>query len=580
MESDLKRGIEIRKSVRLPSTKRMAPAPPLPPRSSTTTAADDSAAKPEPPLTSLRQLLGKNNKNNNDVDSRSRRVPHQASSLSSSATPAEVETNANDKRQLAVRTDGGVGIAAPTNLVVDDGVHKLNLKNLQIATDKHSVVTTHDSDNMVGRGENPPTNQQQQPQQQKVQQATSVRKMAPLSPSLVRKISSLNQQNSKSDRKDVTAHSRTTTTISAAAAAAHPIKLSDLDDLVKRRDYVNQEAMAGVAPLRMPLGGAAPSAGTTMTPEDMPQLTSIDVLNQIQQQITEMEVKHNEHQQFNDAYDESLEDVARYKERIKTSKRYGEKEELSLKHGTSNVASNQLLGYLGDYTGKVRPSTEVDDDNDRASEDENGHGFQRGSSVRKSTGGAVMGSKTLGSGAAHGKGKPVSRTASDTKNLETKIKMMREATAHHGPAEAVTKRAKPMTKLPFNFKPRILDTNEKHLCHQVTPPSVAVAASTNHSAGAPAAVTANYNNYQNRSDEYAVKKVPHPVDPSSGNMRLQAVQSHSKKLEQVMLGVFGVLIAVIDTIVAYRKLPVCCLSLVQSVNNLAGVLLGYELYRK
>lgn len=520
MESDLKRGIEIRKSIRLPA-KRLAPAPPLPPRSS---GGTDDSSKPEPPPTSLRQLLG-----DSPTVADSNRVPHRSVAEATSAA-----TNSDDKRQLAVRTDGGgIGTAVPatTKLAVDDGVHELNLKNLRIADNNQAPVAQQQQKNkMISSG-----------QQQKVTPMLSARKMAPLSPSLVRRITSLNQ-----GQKKVTSTSTGTST----SAAAPPIKLSDLDGLVKRRDYVNQEATAGVAPLRiMPTTTTAAAIGLAKKaaiPEDvMPPLTSIDVLNQIQQQISDMEVKQ---QQIKDddmnEQDGSAEDMSTYKERIKMSKRYGEKEELSMKHGTSDVASNQLLGYLGDYRDNVRPSTENDDEIDRGSEDESKHHhnqFQRGSSVRKSTGGAVIATKTGMVSATAQKGKPVTRTASDTKNLETKIKMMREAAAHHHSPTMDTKssaarRAKPVTanKLPFSFtKPRILDMNEKHLVHQVTPPSAAVGSGTaDRGSTTTSGVSGATNSYHQRPDENPSRASVQP--------RVQSVQSHAKKMEQVMVRVWGV----------------------------------------
>lgn len=503
MESDLKRGIEIRKSIRLP-TKRMAPAPPMRDGTgdSSNFAAPTTSSKPEPPPTSLRQLLG--DKPTAAVEPPPQPMMEVSGSGGGSAS-ASASSSSVDKRQLAVRTDGGgIGaVAAPTKLVVDDGVHELNLKNLRIAT-------TTDND----RAQNKVISELQKTTMAPPPVITA-RKMAPLSPSLVRKITTLHQ-----DSADKVSGSRA---VPGAATAGHPIKLSDLDSLVTRRDYVNQEVV----------GPAVSEAGKRAIPEDLP-LTSIDVLNQIQQQITNMEVKH--HEQTNNsgeqAVENSMENVAHYKERIKMSKRYGEKEELSLKHGRSDVASNQLLGYLGDYRDNVRPNTGADGEIDHSSEDESAHSpFQRGSSVRKSTGGAVsMAKTTMAGGTTHGKGKPVSRTASDTKNLETKIKMMRETAANHGPIDSkppTARRAKPVTtKLPFSFKPRILDMNEKHLVHQVTPPSTVTAVK-------PIAgqhIEDHHHHHQQQSQNASTRTSHSPsVQP-----RVQSVQSHSKKLEQVM----------------------------------------------
>lgn len=572
MESDLKRGIEIRKSIRLP-TKRLAPAPPL--RSSgggSGGGGDDNTSKPEPPPTSLRQLLGSSSgsskTDNDNSTTTANRVPHRSAEEAAAATTtsalAVAPANGDyDKRQLAVRTDGGGIAATTTKLVVDDGVHELNLKNLRVKT------TTTTADNDGGGAKAQDNNKMSSGGGAGGHAVLSARKMmAPLSPSLVRRITSLNQ--GQVPVKKVTAAtpviSTAMTTSATCATATGPIKLSDLDGLVKRRDYVNQEATAaaaasaGVAPLRiMPTAKkSSAAAAAAAIPETSlpPPLTSIDVLNQIQQQISDMEVKQREHHYMDSgAVDASAEDMATYKDRIKMSKRYGEKEELSMKHGTSDVASNQLLGYLGDYRDNVRPSTETDDeeDLDRKSDE---HQFQRGSSVRKSTGGAVMATKTSGmtSGiTGNGKGKPVSRTSSDTKNLETKIKMMREAANHHhhGPSmdtkASVARRvaAKPApanNKLPFSFtKPRILDMNEKHLVHQVTPPnSVGVANSGGviSNSAATAAAHNHPNQYHQRPDEYPARASP--VQPP----RVQSVQSHAKKMEQVMSGCVCVCVCV------------------------------------
>lgn len=510
MESDLKRGIETRKSIRLPSSnKRLAPAPPLPPRS-------------EPPPTSLRQLLGDTSTSNADDN---REVPHR-SLLSSAAVAVEVTPNGDDKRQLAVRTGRA---AAPTaaKLVVEDGIRELNLKNLRNAAGPSDKDHKQEVEATVQENEKKMiSGTQQHPKRMTL-------KITPLSPSLVRKISSLNQQGS--GVRKVTQPKGNTVTAApivggTTTSTNQPIKLSDLDGLVKsqqRRDYVNEEAVVGIAPLRSPHLAAARAA----IPEDMPPLTSIDVLNRIQQQINDMEVKQQEVQQHH-KMDVDDEDVVSYKEKIKQSRRYGEKESLNLKHGTSDVASNQLLGYLGDYSDNVRPSTETDDEVDRGSEDEshNAHQFQRESSVRKSTGGAVMGGKNnmaRGGTTTNGKGTRVTRTASDTKNLESKIKLMREAAAHqqhhHGPAAAAaaaveTRRAKPVTsnKLPFSLRPKLLE--EKHLIHQVTPPSQA-------GGGGATRASAVTSTAEQLRAEAAVSMQPAP--------RVQTVQSHTKKLEQV-----------------------------------------------
>lgn len=476
--SDLKRGIEVRKSIRMPhSTKRMAPAPPLPPR-------DDNTHRVQapPPLTSLRQVLGESSSSTRirvGEVLKPRLVPvvvGQESVLS--------DTAANDKPQLAVRADGA-------KLPVDDGVHKLNLRNLQIV----SPADNNNTPKMIGQPAAAATTTMAPPPT--VRPLLTARKMAPLSPSLVRRISSLNNNNSQQQKggggtNKITGHKVVTTTTtggSSTAAQQQPmIKLSDLDGLDKRRDYVNQGAALVVTP--PPTTITTTGGGADIPQPQTPADTSLDVLDKLKQQITDMEneVHHNKREEDPVAM---AENAVTYKDRLKMSKRYGEKEELNLKHGTSDVASNQLLGYLDSDETRGRGSSTARGDDDQSGDDHGSEGedshhnhFQRGSSVRKSTGGAVMARKPVtpggGGGMREGRGKVVIRTASDTKNLETKVKMMRERDAsaanshhgqnhHYGPSGVVAaansaRRAEPSVGSAAGGK----FSYEKHLRHKVT----------------------------------------------------------------------------------------------------------------
>lgn len=371
-------------------------------------------------------------------------------------------------------TTSGSSMAPPeksaTRVVVVDGngktesavVHELNLRNLlntsSGAAASASVMTGGSGARVVME------------QQQKRDQAPPPvipRRIAPLSPKLQRKIYNMRENCQRMEK--------------AAATYQSPIKLSDLDAIVPR-DYVTSELQKKQQTME--------NKGAKLV-DDSIGLTSIDMLNQIQKQINDMEVQQKQNQTNNnrDIVDDSLEDVSEYKEMIKISKRYGEKDNLNMKHGTSGVASNQLLGYLGAYSDKQSNEPDDDENGNNSEDDHNKNKFQRGT-VRNSTGGvASMTAKQL-----LGKSKGINRTASDTKNMETKVKMMREQAAtsnektkrdsqdsiilhtHQSRTDSGSNRvnASPGAKRTTGFlsKPRILGMNEKNqqLCHQVTPP--------------------------------------------------------------------------------------------------------------
>lgn len=126
-----------------------------------------------------------------------------------------------------------------------------------------------------------------------------------------------------------------------------------------------------------------------------PHLSSTDALNQLEKHIHQMEIDSKTNSIFD----------PKPKPMIKVTNRYGDHENL-LKTGISNVTSGTALCY------------EADDDD----EPEANH-FKRGAASRSSTS-AVVTSKLLPKSKIS---KPVNRTASDTKNAENTIKMMRIA---------------------------------------------------------------------------------------------------------------------------------------------------------
>lgn len=123
-------------------------------------------------------------------------------------------------------------------------------------------------------------------------------------------------------------------------------------------------------------------------------VSSTDALNQLEKHINQMEI---------DSKTKSIFDP-KPKPMVKVTNRYGDHENL-LNTGISNVTSGTALCY------------EADED------DEPEHHFQRGTASRSSTS-AVVTSKLLPKTKST---KPVNRTASDTKNVENTIKMMRIA---------------------------------------------------------------------------------------------------------------------------------------------------------
>lgn len=123
-------------------------------------------------------------------------------------------------------------------------------------------------------------------------------------------------------------------------------------------------------------------------------MSSSDALNQLEKHIHQMEI---------DSKSNSIFDPTP-KPMVKVTNRYGDHENL-LKTGISNITSGTALCYEGDE--------------DEATEQH----FQRGAASRSSTS-AVVTSKLLPKTKTT---KPVNRTASDTKNVENTIKMMRIA---------------------------------------------------------------------------------------------------------------------------------------------------------
>ncbi|XP_037031761.1 serine/threonine-protein kinase MARK2-like isoform X18 [Bradysia coprophila] len=124
-------------------------------------------------------------------------------------------------------------------------------------------------------------------------------------------------------------------------------------------------------------------------------VSSSDALNQLEKHIHQMEIDSKSNSIFD----------PKPKPMVKVTNRYGDHENL-LKTGISNVTSGTPLCYEGDE--------------DDASEQQH---FQRGAASRSSTS-AVVTSKLMPKTKTT---KPVNRTASDTKNVENTIKMMRIA---------------------------------------------------------------------------------------------------------------------------------------------------------
>lgn len=123
-------------------------------------------------------------------------------------------------------------------------------------------------------------------------------------------------------------------------------------------------------------------------------VSSTDALNQLEKHIHQMEIDSKTNSIFD----------PKPKPMIKVTNRYGDHENL-LNTGISNVTSGAALCY------------EADED------DEPEQNFKRGVASRSSTS-AVVTSKLLPKTKTT---KPVNRTASDTKNVENTIKMMRIA---------------------------------------------------------------------------------------------------------------------------------------------------------
>lgn len=123
------------------------------------------------------------------------------------------------------------------------------------------------------------------------------------------------------------------------------------------------------------------------------QVSSTDALNQLEKHINKMEIDSKTNSIFD----------PKPKPMVKVTNRYGDHENL-LNTGISNVTSGTALCY------------EADED------DEPENPFKRGAASRSSTS-AVVTSKLPKSKTT----KPVNRTASDTKNVENTIKMMRIA---------------------------------------------------------------------------------------------------------------------------------------------------------
>lgn len=140
-----------------------------------------------------------------------------------------------------------------------------------------------------------------------------------------------------------------------------------------------------------PLAARPPTSSQT-------QPSSIDMLNQLEKHINQMEIDSKANEVFASPTNEMP-----VKQMIKMTNRYGDHENL-LNTGISNVASGTGLCFDG---------TDGDDD------DLEPRPFQRGASqARNSTLGVSL-------SAAPKVGKPVGRTVSDTKNVESVVRSIR-----------------------------------------------------------------------------------------------------------------------------------------------------------
>ncbi|GAB0096129.1 MAP/microtubule affinity-regulating kinase 3 [Sergentomyia squamirostris] len=235
---------------------------------------------------------------------------------------------------------------------------------------------------------------------------------------------------------------------------SYSLKLSDLDR-GSMRNYVSSGVEKKSPAPPPPKVEAASGEDAT--------LTSIDVLNKLQKQINDMEVytKMNPPPKTEDTVDKVV--------KGQKSGRYQANENL-LQPGLSNIASRQGLGYLNRGEG-----AETDDDEEAIHPVE----FKRGADGRNSTGGALgLASKFLPKTKM---AKPVIRTASDTKNVENTVKLIREGLkktpAPREPTSTARKIKEDSVILHTHHAdrpPRVVGVNEKQLSpmplrHQVTP---------------------------------------------------------------------------------------------------------------
>lgn len=230
----------------------------------------------------------------------------------------------------------------------------------------------------------------------------------------------------------------------------YSLKLSDLDCKPGMRNYVS----SGVE--KKPI---APKPPKLEQGEDS-ALTSIDVLNKLQKQINDMEV----YTKLNPPKTEDSVDRGTSQK----SGRYKEHENL-LQTGISNIASRQGLGYLN-----RGESEDTDDDDDAMHPVE----FKRGGDGRSSTGGALgLASKFLPKTKM---AKPVSRTSSDTKNVENTVKLIRAGLKKPpAPLEPSSGRKTKEDSVILHTHhadraPRVVGVNEKQLSpmplrHQISP---------------------------------------------------------------------------------------------------------------
>lgn len=212
------------------------------------------------------------------------------------------------------------------------------------------------------------------------------------------------------------------------------LKLSDMPKLeavsLQRNSQARLDFFAGPSlakqssprPRPQPLQSQTTAAQPPTVASAADNITSIDMLNKLERQINQMELEHkanelfplsgvgsqpHQHRQHLEQLDnQQPRSLPPIKPMVKVTNRYGDHENL-LNTGISNVSSGQALCHTGGD----------DDDDDDA--DLRPREFQRATQTRNSTLG-VSTARTTPKAT-----KPIGRTVSDTKNVESVVKTIR-----------------------------------------------------------------------------------------------------------------------------------------------------------